>query len=129
VTALGAGRRVRAALDPVLVPLGFQAGQGGDDDGQVIWCVGHDELSVEHPGLPQAFQQATLGTCIDLVVDVRDDGTFASLHLEALRLSETLRHVGLEEDAAAVVAMCARPVDEGLTDLVGALTRLFARAA
>lgn len=110
----------------MLVPLGFQAGQGGDDAGQVIWCGGHDELSEAYPGLPQAFQQPP-GTCIDLVVEVGDDGTLDRLDLEAPDLVATLRQVGLEADADAVAALLGRPVDDGVTVLVGALARLFAQ--
>ena len=49
---------VATALDPVLVPLGFAAAQGGwsDENGQVIFCRG-DVGSVDDG-------------CIDLVVDL-----------------------------------------------------------
>ncbi len=50
--------RVAAALDPVLAPLGFAAGQAGGADGrgQVIFCHG-DVASSD-------------GACVDLVVDL-----------------------------------------------------------
>ena len=51
-------QRVVAALDPVLIPLGFAAGQAGASDGhgQVIFCRG--------------LFDSTDGGCIDLVVDL-----------------------------------------------------------
>jgi hypothetical protein len=50
--------RVAAALDPILTPLGFAAGQAGASDGhgQVIFCRG--------------FADSTDGECVDLVVDL-----------------------------------------------------------
>lgn len=69
------GRVVSAALDPVLVPAGFAAGQYGDhveDDedrptgSQVIFCAAHDEISDRHPWLPQADnQERGVGACVD----------------------------------------------------------------
>lgn len=129
MTVTGAGRRLAAALDRVLVPVGFQAGQGGPDDGQVIWCGGHDELSEACPRLPQAFQQSSTGTCIDLVVDISGDGTLLALSLEALSVADTLCRLGLEDDADAVSALAGRPVGEALPALPDALGHLFARAA
>lgn len=75
--AVRSGRVVSTALDPVLMPAGFQKGQydeGGEDregDAQIIYCVGHDEFSVRHPWLPQANQQEPGGACVDLVIEVR----------------------------------------------------------
>lgn len=50
--------QVAEALDPVLVPLGFAAGQVGSDGarGQVIFCRG--DIGTSH------------GACVDLVVDL-----------------------------------------------------------
>lgn len=50
--------RVPAALDPILTPLGFAAGQTGASDGhaQVIFCRG--------------LVHSTDGGCVDLVVDL-----------------------------------------------------------
>ena len=49
---------VAAVLDPILIPLGFAAGQGGESCGygQVIFCRGHVD--------------STDGACVDLVVDL-----------------------------------------------------------
>jgi hypothetical protein len=51
--------QVATVLDPVLVPLGFAAGQTGasDTEGQVIFCRGAIDSSD--------------GDCVDLVVDLR----------------------------------------------------------
>lgn len=50
--------RVAAALDPILTPLGFAAGQSGaaDGHGQVIFCRG--------------LVDSVDGGCVDLVVDL-----------------------------------------------------------
>ena len=76
------GRLVSDALDPVLVPAGFQTGQYGEGvDAQIIFCGGHDELSDRYPELPQArgtndnegFRERggsrTARVCMDLSVD------------------------------------------------------------
>jgi hypothetical protein len=51
--------RVTAVLDPILVPLGFAAGQTGSSDthGQVIFCRG--------------LVDSSDGGCVDLVVDLK----------------------------------------------------------
>src|SRR5262245_23220338 len=101
------GGPVSAALDPVMVPAGFQAGQegGGDDFGdrvQAIFCAGHDGLSDRYPWLPQSHAQESGGTCIDLVVELNRDGIVQFADLEELTLEETLSRVGRTEDAASV---------------------------
>lgn len=50
--------RVAEALDPVLAPLGFAAGQAGGSDGrgQVIFCRGD--------------MSSSDGVCVDLVIDL-----------------------------------------------------------
>lgn len=129
--AVRTGRLVSAVLDPVLVPAGFQGGQygeGGDDqerDAQVIFCAGHDEFSDRHSGLPQANQQESGGTCVDLVVEVRADGTLARLDFEGTSLEETLRRVGLVADSEAVARVGGRPMTESLPVIEAALRRLF----
>ncbi len=119
---------VRGALDPVLVPAGFLAGQGDEDPdggGQVIFCIGHDELSDRYPHLPQAHQQDPYGTCDDLVVDVWPNGTLGGLRLETSTLAATLRHVGLGEEGAGVEAVTGRAVAEAVPVVAAALERLF----
>ncbi len=129
--AVQAGRLVSAVLDPVLEPAGFaggQYGEGGEDrevDTQIIFCAGHDEFSVRHSRLPQANQQEPGGACVDLVLEVRADGTVAGLDLEGIPIEETLRHVGLTEDSEAVVRVEGRSVAEVLPVIEAALRRLF----
>ena len=95
---------VSAALDPVLVPEGFAAGQCGDT--QAIYCAGHDELSDRFPALPQSNAQVRgRGCCIDLVVDLAGDGVHVSL--EGLPLTETLLAVQLYDDAAVAKHLVA----------------------
>lgn len=126
--AVDLGRLVRLSLDPVLVPAGFQGGQGGgDSEGnvQVIFCAGHDEFSRRYSRLPQANQQEPGGTCIDLVVDVWADGTLARLDLEGPSVEETLFHAGLVADSDAVSQVRGRSLAEGLPVIEAALRRLF----
>lgn len=119
-------RSVAAALDPVLVPVGFAAGQCGDE--QAIYCGDHDELSDRFPALPQANAQARgIGCCIDLVVERADDGLQVSL--EGLALTDTLHALELDDDAVTVNSLTGAPHDVALQALVGILPRLFQAAA
>ena len=119
---------MRSALDPVLVSVGFLAGQGDDQQdagGQVIWCIRHEALTSRHPLLPQADTDDVPGRCDDLVIDVGADGTFDRLDLEGMSLADTLRQVGLDAHAEAVSRVRARPVADGLRVLDAALRELF----
>lgn len=118
---------VRAALDPVLVPAGFLAGQGDDEQhaGQVIWCIGHDALTNRYPLLPQADMDDVPGRCDDLVVDIGADGTVDRLDLEGTSLADTLRQVGLDAHAEAMSHVRDRPVADSLRVLEAALRELF----
>lgn len=119
-------RSVSAALDPVLVPQGFAAGQCGDD--QAIYCAGHDELSDRFPALPQSNDQDRgLGCCVDLVVDRVGDGLHVSP--EVMSLADTLQALGLDDDAAAVDGLAGVPLDAALGALADILPRLFRAAA
>jgi hypothetical protein len=115
-----------------MVAAGFLAGQGGGDrdgSGQVVYCIGHDELSSRYPLLPQADTDGVPGGCDDLVVDVGTGGTFDRLDLEEMSLEETLRRVGLDADADAVSQASGRPVVDGLQVLEAALRRMFSAAS
>ncbi len=128
VAAVDRGRLVSLALDPVLVPAGFQGGQCGDDsegDVQVIFCAGHDEFSRRYPRLPQANPHEQGGTCVDLVLDVWADGTLGRLHLEGFSVEETLLHAGMPADSEAVSQVVGLPVAESLPVIEAALRRLF----
>jgi hypothetical protein len=122
------GRLVRRSLDPVLVPAGFQEGQGGDDgegSAQVIFCTGYDEFNRRYSGLPQANQQEESAICVDLVVDVRCDGTLDRLDLEGISVAETLLQAGLVADSEAVSQLRGRSVADSLPVIEVALRRLF----
>jgi hypothetical protein len=130
------GRVVSAALDPVLVPAGFAAGQygdygkGGDDrytGSQIIFCAAHDEISDLHPWLPQAnSQERGVGACVDLVVDINDRSRVEFIDLEGLSLEETLRRVGRAADADALARVDGQAFDDALPVVTAVLTRLFA---
>jgi hypothetical protein len=119
------GPIVSAALDPVLTPAGFTAGQYGDDT-QVIFCAGHDDLSDRFPWLPQAnSQQRDEGACTDLMIDATDDGRFDAARFEELSLEETLRTVGHTDAAEDVRGLGGATLDRALPVLAATLTRLF----
>lgn len=127
MAAADPGSLVRLSLDPVLVPAGFQAGQGGvDDDGstQVIFCARYDEFRHRYPLLPQASADDPV-TCVDLVVDVDADGRPARLDLEGMSLAATLVRAGMGADGEAVSQVGGRPMAEGLPVVAAALSRLF----
>lgn len=120
-------RIVSAAFDPVLVPVGSGAGQGGET--QVIFCAGHDQFSDRFPLLPQADDQPRgLGCCIDLVVERSDDGT-VTLELEGMPLAQTLRSVGIHDAADAVERAAGAPLETSLPVYTEALSRLFPAAS
>jgi hypothetical protein len=115
---------VRAALDPVLVPRGFASGQG--EGPQVIFCAPYDLLADRHPRLPQSGeQQRGVGACLDLVVT--DDGTgYVSFALEGLPLVDTLREVGLDDQATGVDQAQQRDLANALEAAARALEDLLA---
>lgn len=92
---------------------------------QIIFCAGHDEFSDRYPQLPQSNHEESGGTCVDLVVAVRADGTLAGLDLEGTSIKETLRHIGLMADSEAVARVEGRSVTESLPVIEAALRRLF----
>ena len=96
---------VAAALDPVLVPLGFAAGQAGAGDatGQVIWCRGA-ERSLD-------------GGCVDLVADlVRADGAWRLVDVRYDGFPSDRWHLDLERDV---------PVEQQLAGLAARLPELL----
>lgn len=128
MTTVDPKRLVALSLDPVLMPAGFQRGQSGEDsdgNGQVIFCTGHDKFSLRHPRLPQANQQEQGGTCVDLVVNVRADGTLGRLDLEGISIRETLLHVGMVAESEAVSQVGGHSLTQGLPVLEAVLSRLF----
>ncbi len=123
---MDSARSVSSALDPVLIPEGFAAGQCWDT--QAIYCGGHDELSDRFPALPQSGAQARgLGCCIDLVVDYADAGLHVSL--EGTALAETLHALRLHGDAATLERLEGAPLDDAaLRALADILPRMFREA-
>lgn len=117
------GRSVSVALDPVLVPAGFQAGQYSDH--HVTFCAEHDELSDRYPSLPQSntYERGT-GRCIDLLVDHNTDGS-TPLDFEGRSLAETLRALHLDDDAKTIERTVNAPLSAALPVLTDVLYRLF----
>ena len=127
--AVGLGRLVSSALDPALVPAGFQGGQYGDVRGgdlQITICAADDTFSRRHAGLPQAGQQQRHGTCVDLTVECWADGTLGRLDLEGTSVEQTLRHAGLVADADSVARMIKSSVVESIPVIEATMRRLFA---
>lgn len=80
---------------------------------QVIFCAGHDEFNRRHSRLPQANQQEQGVTCVDLVLDVRADGTLGHLYLEGISIEETQLDAGMVTDSEAVSQVGGRPIAGG----------------
>jgi hypothetical protein len=118
---------LRAALDPVLVPRGFASGQG--EGPQVIFCASYDVLADRHPRLPQIGEQPSgIGACLDLVVT--DDGLgHATFRLEGWSLGDSLRHVGLDEQAAGAELAQQRDLTDALDAVASALEDLLTLGA
>ncbi len=128
---MSVGRRVCAELDPLLTPVGFAPGQGGDDDGplSVLFCAASDDLAASAPWLAELMAEdvVEVGTiwCWDMVVEA-DDAGLARVDIEGLTLVEILRGLDLRGDADAIAAQMGRPVEDALPVLVDVLRRLFA---
>lgn len=117
---------VTTALNPVLVPEGFAVGQGGESE--VIYCASHDDFSDRFPALPQSNAQARQhGACVDLVL--REGAKGLEVSLEGAALTDSLRAVRLEDEAAAFDRHAGAPLDVALPLLAHILPRLFRAAA
>ena len=127
VDASDSGVTVSEALDPVLVPRGFAAGQYGEGtEGQVVFCAPFDDFSERYPHLPQSHrQQRGTGACVDLVIDVDRDRGISSTDLKAYPIDETLRDLGLPAEAGALRAALAGPLESQLDGVGLALRMLF----
>ncbi|MBC9225237.1 hypothetical protein GL325_02760 [Aeromicrobium sp. 636] len=118
-------RSVLAALDPLLVPVGFAPGQASDT--HVIYCAGHDDLSDRFPGLPQSNDQPRdTGACIDLAVG---HGRGVEVDFEGISLPDTFRALRLEEDASRAEELEGVPFEAAMAPLAELLARLLHAAA
>lgn len=120
-------------LNPVLVPAGFAAGQGGFDGavgtGQVIFCAAQDDLSRRFPLLPHVWEpEPGAGRCVDLVVTV-DAASIRGVALEGQPLAETLRATGQQDLADTVVDLHTLSGNEAASRLTRALAVLFPTAS
>lgn len=119
---------VRAALDPLLVPLGFAPGQGGGgDDADIIWCAAYTDFKRRFPTLPQATEQDDIGehACVDLTARL-SLGRLSEVDLEAQPLMETLRAVGLLAESQQAELLLGSPAQDAAEDLRLLLVALFA---
>jgi len=126
-----AGDYLTYMLDPVLVPVGFLAGQGGIgvSDAEpvgITYCAGHDALSDRCPWLPQAHQYPVGShACTDIFIAVSAFGVVEQIDFEGHTLGETLAAVGDWDDAKAADQMIGSDLGQVLDVLPGILQRLF----
>ncbi|MFC3688193.1 hypothetical protein [Aquipuribacter hungaricus] len=123
---------LRAAVDAVLVPRGFAAGQGGADgtEGQIVWCAAADELAARAPALPTSREppDGWRGRCTDLVVDLAvADGSWCitGVSLEGQHLDRVLVDLGQTAPALRAAALAGPPVREGIVALPSLLMTLL----
>lgn len=97
--ATSLGDLARAQLDDLLVPLGFQSGQG--ESGQIIFCAPQEVLNQHFPQVVFIAEQFPEGGggCLDLIVEGTLSDGIASVRLEGYHLSELLTQVDLLGDA------------------------------
>ena len=117
-------RELSAALDPVLVPVGFAAGQFGGT--QAIFCAEHDTFSDRFPHLPPANEQERgAGCCVDVDVDV-DAADRMEVQVEGWPLAEVVHAAGLGHRArrrAAALTTASPASFAELADLLAAVFR------
>ena len=98
----------RAGLDGVLMPLGFQSGQGCNPDPdqleQVIFCAPQEVLDEHFPRLDVVAGQFPDGGggCLDLTIEGSLNGGITRVELEGCSLSDLLAGLGLTREADLV---------------------------
>ena len=131
-------RMLTDAIDPVVSGTDFQPGQAAGErmgeplgsGGSAIWCGGYAALQLSHPGLPQAWTQATHHDygCIDLTVEV-ERGRLVEASLESLDLAETFEKLGRPDDAAAAAELIGQPGEVAIPALAVLVARLLEATA
>ena len=122
-----AHQSLQAALDPVLIDLGFAAGQGGgDDDADIIWCAAYSDFQRRFPWLPQAKEPDHVGryACVDLTVRM-SMGRVVDVDLEGYSLAETFIAVGRPCNAQQARHLLGSRGESGGIGLVALLAALF----
>ena len=111
------------ALDPILTPIGFAAGQSGYDEAsfQVLYCASYDQLVERYPTISVDDHQTGLGVCADLHVNGNGYG-IASVDLEGVPLEQLLLQNGHE---VTLRHWSNLPAPLALDELREAITRLF----
>jgi hypothetical protein len=131
LASMDADQSVRAALDPVLVNLGFGAGQGGGgDDADIIWCAAYTDFQRRFPTLPQAREEDHVGpyACVDLTVRL-GLGCVIDVDLEGCSLVETFEALDRPTEAKQARRLLGSPAGVAAVDLVTLLADLFAEPA
>lgn len=120
------------ALDPLLVSLGFAAGQGRGAFNSlggfgVTYCTGQAEFAERFPWMPQAATDYDPEgwECADVIVDGSSSGVIENVWIEAYSLEETFRELGLDEEAEQSADLIGQNVSEVLEPLDELLRKLF----
>lgn len=122
--ALAVGRRVCDALDPVLTPHGFQAGQAGiGRDVEVTFCSPGHEFSARFPHLASWMDLSHPAACVDVTVYAHPQpARLTRVWLEGRELDEVVRD---GRYAVGPVDGVGLPLDAGLDRLARTLTALL----
>ncbi len=122
------GGLARSQLDDLLVPLGFQSGQG--DSGQIIFCAPQEVLDRHFPLLGVIGEQfpAGGGGCLDLVIEGSLSGGITRVELEGHDLSGLLARVGSLDQAELSAHWPGESVGADLERIRYAMARLSGAA-
>ena len=122
---LAVGRRICDALDPVLTPHGFQAGQVGiGRDVEVTFCSAAHEFSARFPHLVSWMDLSHPAACVDLTVyaDARPS-RLTRVWLEGRELEDVAREV--RQQAASGLDGVGLPIEDGLEQLGSTVVSLL----
>jgi hypothetical protein len=123
------GDLARGVLDDLLIPLGFQSGQGGSgergDRDQVIFCAPPETLDEHFPRLDLVRDQVPDGGCVDLVIEGSLADGISRVDFESFDLSELLRGLGRNSEAESVEGWPRGTVREDLERVRAAMAALM----
>ncbi|MCM3662141.1 hypothetical protein M3148_14245 [Georgenia satyanarayanai] len=123
-SALAIARHVCDALDPVLTPHGFQAGQAGiGRDVEVTFCSAGHEFSARFPHLAYWMDLSHPAACVDLTLHAHPQpARLSRVWLEGRELDDVVRD---GRYAVGPVDGVGLPLEAGLDRLARTLTVLL----
>jgi hypothetical protein len=128
--AIEVGRRLCAALDPLMTARGFQSGQVGYSSSEVgvVYCSRHVDFRARFPNLAPAVDYSDDGACTDLNISVAlsPRSHLSQVHLDGHDLDELLRDAGRSDLHADVASLAEVPMDVAAEHLHTVLTAVFA---